>query len=95
MNTEQWIVGDEHDERLVAALNGALLALGYSIGKRSYGMAGSQELSTWIASGPNGTLTIETETYVGLSVRGEVRLLDELKRQFAATPQASPGRAPQ
>ena len=85
MSSEQWIVGDEYDEALFAALGKALHTLGYVIGERSSGVAGSQEISTWVANGPNGALTIEAETYIGLSVNGDPRLLSELKSQFAAT----------
>lgn len=83
MNEVQWIVGREFDEALHRRLGATLRACGYTVDSKSWGVAGSQELSTWKVSGPRGELLVEAETYIGLSVTGASPLIDELKDAFA------------
>lgn len=82
MANVQWVVGPETDDELVAKLNETLGDLGYSIGNKTYAMGGSQEIVTWTARGPHGDLTIESETYVGISLTGPAELIDEVRSQF-------------
>lgn len=84
MNAEYWLVGAEHDQLLFAQLGDVLRALGYHLDDDWYGIAGSQEISHWVVSGPGGSLTVEAETYVGLVVAGPVELVTALKQRFSA-----------
>lgn len=82
MNETQWVVGREFDEAVYRRLGATLRAYGYTVDSESWGVAGSQELSTWKVSGPRGALVVEAETYIGLTVTGSAPLIDELKQAF-------------
>jgi len=84
MKDEQWIVGPEFESQLLSTLEVSLKALGYTLDAKSWGVGGSQELSVWAVQGPKGMLTIQAETYVGLSVSGEPMLVKELRHHFAS-----------
>jgi hypothetical protein len=79
-----WVVGAEYDATLFARLGAALRSLGYEFENHAWGVAGSQELTTWHATSSLGTLSVEAETYVGLSVRGPKMLVAALQGRFAA-----------
>jgi hypothetical protein len=81
---DTWVVGAEYDTTLFARLGAALRSLGYEFENSSWGVAGSQELTTWHATSSVGTLAVEAETYVGLSVRGPKMLVAALQGRFAA-----------
>ena len=83
MNTERWIVGAEHDEQLLEALGTCLRSLGYELDAPSWGVGGSQELSSWSAASPQGSLVVEAETYIGLSVSGPSVLVGAVRERFA------------
>ena len=89
MKDERWIVGAEYDGRLFAALGTSLRALGYNVDAESWGVGGSQEVSSWKVRGPKGNLLVEAETYIGLSVCGEPDLVGELRRHFTNGPPAN------
>ena len=84
MTSVLWLVGPETDDQLVARLNEALGDLGYSIGNKTTSVGGSQEVVTWTARGPHGDLTIESETYVGITLIGPPVLIDEVRATFDA-----------
>jgi hypothetical protein len=90
MNETQWNVGPEFDEALLRRLGATLRACGYAVDSKSWGVAGSQELSTWKVSGPRGVLLVEAETYMGVTVTGASPLIDELKNAFAGAPANEP-----
>ncbi|MGD9584137.1 MAG: hypothetical protein AB7V26_10805 [Lysobacterales bacterium] len=83
MSTEVWLVGPEHEQWLFAQLGDALRALGYRLDDQWAGVAGSQEISRWVVSGPGGCLTVAAETYVGLTVAGPVELVTVLRERFS------------
>lgn len=80
-----WVVGPEHDENVFRRLGAALRALGFGLGDEWRGVAGSQDVSHWELDSPGGSLVVESETYVGLSVQGPAELVHRLRRQFEAT----------
>jgi hypothetical protein len=82
MSAEHWIVGSEHGQALFAQLGTSLRALGYRLGNEWSGVGGSQDISHWEVSGPEGSLVVEAETYVGLSVSGPKELVLAVKRHF-------------
>lgn len=84
MKEEQWIVGAEYDDVAFVALGTSLRTLGYTLDTKSWGMGGSQEISTWLIRGPKGKLKIEAETYISLSVSGAADLVHEVRQHFSS-----------
>lgn len=80
--SEKWVVGDEYDEVAFARLKRALDDLRYAVRDQWNCVAGSQDIHQWAAVGPGGQLTIESETFVGLSVEGPVSLIADLQAQY-------------
>lgn len=85
MQAEKWVVGDKYDEAAFARLKRALDDLQYSVRDRWAGVAGSQDIQHWTAVGPSGQITIESETYVGLSVEGLPSVIADLKARYEQT----------
>lgn len=77
------ILGSEHDESLRQALMDCLAAMGADIAARQWGLGGSQIIDTTKVTIGRDLLVVETETYVGLSVTGESRLVDRIFAQLA------------
>jgi hypothetical protein len=75
MSEERTIVlGDEYDDRVRTALKESLRSLG-AIGMGSdWGLVGSQEVDRWEVLVGDKVLVIEAETYIGLSLTGDVEL---------------------
>lgn len=76
------MVGPEHDEKVFRRLAAALRALGFSLGDQWRGLAGSQEVSHWELQSPGGSVVVESETYVGVSVEGPAELVQRLRQQY-------------
>jgi hypothetical protein len=85
MQARKWVVGDEFDQVAFTRLKQALDDLQYSVRDHWDGRAGSQDVRHWAVVCPSGQLTIESETYVGLSVEGPSSLIAELKTQYERT----------
>jgi len=74
---------DESDQRAIEAVHWALRKVGARRRGGSWGVGGSQEVITekwqrWLA-----TLTLKAETYIGLSLSGPDRLVNQVA-QLAA-----------
>ncbi len=82
------VLGDEYDEKLRVALKAILKEMsGHSV-DRSWGVGGSQELEQLSVAIGNQTLQVESETYIGLTIRGDSTLVDrvvELVKQRLAS----------
>ena len=76
--TKTVILGPEYDERLQATVMDVMLALGASIDDRTGAIAGSQEIETVRARLAGQEITIEAETYVGLSITGGEKAVDDI-----------------
>ena len=63
-------LGDEFDDALRDAVRTALVELGAVPGEASWGLAGSQEIETLQAVIDGECVTVEAETYAGLTVTG-------------------------
>jgi len=85
MQARKWVVGNEYDEVALTRLQQALGDLRYFVQDQWNGTAGSQDVHQWTAVGPGGQVTIESETYVGLSVEGPSSLITELQAQYERT----------
>ncbi len=84
MDVEKWIVGDEYDDAALAGLGSALRDSGYQLDDQWTAVAGSQDISHWEVRCPVGALTIEVETYVGITVEGPSELVSALRAAFFA-----------
>ncbi len=78
------VLGDEHDEKLRQALTDCLAALGADVAVQQWGLGGSQLLETRKIYLGRNMLVIEAETYVGLSITGESRIVDGVAAALAA-----------
>lgn len=83
------ILGDEYDEALRHALMDALAGLGASIEAHQWGLGGSQIIQTTKVLLGKDLLVVECETYVGLSLFGEARVVDRVAA-LVSPPAAKP-----
>ena len=74
-------LGDEYDQRLRRALAEALQDMRGLPGEKSFGVGGSQEVDRMEVAIAGRRVTIEAETYMGLSVTGEEAIVEELARR--------------
>ena len=72
------ILGEEFDDDLREVLKDVLRELGATALRKDWGVAGSQELETVEVSLRGRIVTIEAETYVGLSVSGHEDDVNEI-----------------
>jgi hypothetical protein len=72
------ILGDEHDEALRQALMACLGSLGADVAARQWGLGGTQTLETLRVYLGKDLLVVEAETYVGLSIQGEARVVNRV-----------------
>ena len=72
MNPEETTItlGEEYDERLWAALRVVLLGNGAVEVERSWGVGGSQEITTLTVRVHQAVVRVVAETYMGLSLVG-------------------------
>ena len=75
------VLGDEFDEKLLSVLKLVLKKNDAVVDGQSWSFGGSQELdaSTFILGGEK--ITIERETYVGLSIYGPKKTIFQLREQ--------------
>lgn len=71
-------LGPEHDEATREALRSALASLNATSAGTSWGVGGSQEIETSQVLVGGSPLTIESETYIGLTITGEEQLVDTI-----------------
>lgn len=77
------IIGPEHDGATREALKAVLSELGVATATSSWGVAGSQELETWTVHVQGRRLTLEAETYVGLTISGDRELVQAVGARVA------------
>ena len=71
-------LGSEHDARLKSALMNALHEVGASAGEPDWTVGGSQEITSIIAEVDGIQILIESETYVGLTLKGDPKIIELL-----------------
>jgi hypothetical protein len=82
MVTEKWVVGPEYNEQLFRRLGAVLKSMGFNLGSRWDGIGGSQDIFHWELKSLDGSLVIESETYIILSVEGTSELVQRVRQQF-------------
>jgi hypothetical protein len=84
-NVESTIsLGDEFDDHLRNTLMEVLMDIGAAVHDHTRGVGGSQELEAVQITIGDKTLVIEAETYIGLSLKGEDALVQEIARRVSA-----------
>jgi hypothetical protein len=78
------VIGREYDKALRHELFEVLAELGGQITARQWGLGGSQVLETAKVSIGKDTLVVEAETYIGLTLSGEARVVDRIAALLAA-----------
>jgi hypothetical protein len=84
MQMTTWLVGPEYDETIFKRLGNALSSMGFKTSDHWEGLAGSQEIQNWKFICNSGELTVEAETYVGLSVKGSPELVQQVRECYAS-----------
>ena len=77
-------LGKEYDERLRKATMAVLKEMGAVVTRQWRGHAGSQEVEVLKVTIHGQALVIEAETYMGLSVKGEQKLVEEVATRVRA-----------
>jgi phage gpG-like protein len=72
------VLGPEYDPSTQSAFAEAIKQLGGIESDRSWGIGGSQEVTTRNISFPNGTIHIEEETYMGLKISGDEEIVEQV-----------------
>jgi hypothetical protein len=68
---ESLVLGSEYDDILVAALLATLREMGAELKPAEFAHAGSQDFATRRATLNGKRLTLEAETYMGLTISGD------------------------
>ena len=76
---ELWL-GSETDDALIARIQGAVHSLNGAFSEPVLVLGGSQEITTYTISLPSGDLTLELETYIGITFRGPEDLIAALAK---------------
>ena len=86
--TKTICLGNEYDDRLREALVEVLRAMGAVAldGAPFWGVGGSQVVEIERLEIDGRPLSIEAETYMGLSIVGEAELVEEVARRVRARP---------
>ena len=77
------VLGNEYDDALRQELMACLTAMGADVDAHQWGLGGSQILETIKVSLGRDRLVVEAETYVGLSITGEARVVDRVAALLA------------
>jgi len=75
-------LGSETDDKLFRKLKEEVVALGGTIREKSWGVGGSQEIVTYSISLSQGEVEAVSETYVGLSLRGDEHVVIGLAQRI-------------
>ena len=71
-------LGSEFDQELRTLLIDVLRELGGTVVHKEWGGAGSQEVEALVVELRGSRITVEAETYLGLTVSGDDPIVDEI-----------------
>lgn len=77
------VLGDENDQQLRAALVQVMLQLGAVLEKCNWFVAGSQEVETFVWQLAAQDITVEAETYMGLSISGDENTINDIAQRVS------------
>jgi hypothetical protein len=80
------VLGDEYDQQLRAVLVQVMLQLGAVLENRNWVVAGSQTF-LWQLAGQD--ITVEAETYMGLSISGNENTINDIAQRVSQAVQAA------
>ncbi|MBB3461397.1 hypothetical protein [Rhizobium sp. BK377] len=83
-------LGPEYDQQLRATVMDVMRQLGASVESRNRSVAGSQEIETVQARLAGQEITIESETYIGLSITGDEHTINEISERVRQATQTIP-----
>jgi hypothetical protein len=83
------VLGDEYDQHLRAVLVQVLLQLGAVLENRNWVVAGSQEVETFLWQLAGQDITVEAETYMGLSISGDENTINDIAQRVSQAVQAA------
>lgn len=78
------ILGSEYNENVWQALKSVLKELGATPQDSSWGVGGSQELTSIKVSIAGKSIEVSSETYVGISISGDSALIDQIGSTVAS-----------
>lgn len=78
MNIEKIILGDEYDDVLRDALRIVLVKSGAVDVDKTWGVGGSQEIEALVVRLGSDLITVEAETFVGLTVSGPSEIVKDI-----------------
>lgn len=73
------IIGNEYDDNLIEKLQNVLLREGAIFSEKIEGIGGSQDYKSYKVKFKNSIINIEIETYVGVSISGELSIINYLE----------------
>lgn len=76
-------LGDEYDEKLCGILKRVLSEKGAKKTKEWWGLVGAQEMSFYVYMIGDEEITVEQETYIGLSNKGPEKLVREIAEEVS------------
>jgi hypothetical protein len=83
-------IGEEYEASLLVRLRTAVTSMGGTMRESFRGVGGSQEVTKYEISLPDGAVEAEAETYIGLSLCGPAPLVQRLALAVQhATPNSS------
>ncbi|MBB3308550.1 hypothetical protein FHT78_000279 [Rhizobium sp. BK196] len=83
-------LGPEYDQQLRATVMDVMRQLGASVESRNRSVAGSQEIETVQARLAGQEITVESETYIGLSITGNEHTINEISERVRQATQTIP-----
>jgi len=82
MNNSKCIIkknlGDEYDNSLRESLINVLKDLGGLVKSHDWGLGGSQEIEMLEVKINDYVITVESETYIGLSISGDADIIEKI-----------------
>jgi len=83
------VLGDEYDQQLRTAIMQVMLQLGAVLENRNWVVAGSQEVETFLWQLAGQAITVEAETYMGLSISGDENTINDIAQRVSQAVQAA------
>lgn len=86
------ILGAEYEKIVWDTLKGVLKELGGTVHDSNWGIGGSQELTSVDVIVSGQIISVESETYIGISVSGDSGLVDQIQKAVTSRLAANKGK---